>query len=82
MRRSWKLLPNQSRKRFGSDAPLTLPLIDARQADLLSTFQRRQLHPSELLAPVIRENNIKTLNAAGNRGSKEPKVASFVKQAL
>jgi hypothetical protein len=30
----------------------------------------------------VRENNIKALNVAGSRGSKEPKVASFVKEAL
>ena len=30
----------------------------------------------------MRENNIKALNVAGSRGSKEPKVASFVKEAL
>jgi hypothetical protein len=35
----------------------------------------------ERLAAFIRENNIKTLNVAGSRGSKEPKVAGFVKEA-
>jgi hypothetical protein len=30
----------------------------------------------------VRENNIKTLNVAGSRGSKEPKVAAFVKRTL
>ena len=30
----------------------------------------------------IRENNIKVLNVAGSRGSKEPGVAAFVKAAL
>jgi len=34
------------------------------------------------VAAFIRENGIKTLNVAGSRGSKEPKVASFVKQTL
>ncbi len=34
------------------------------------------------LAAFVRENNIKTLNVAGSRGSKEPKVAAFVKLAL
>jgi len=38
--------------------------------------------PGERLAAFVRENNIKTLNVAGSRGSKEPKVASFVKLAL
>jgi hypothetical protein len=38
--------------------------------------------PGERLAALVRENNIKTLNVAGSRGSKEPKVAAFVKQAL
>ena len=38
--------------------------------------------PGERLAAFIRENNIKTLNVAGSRRSKEPKVAAFVKQAL
>jgi hypothetical protein len=38
--------------------------------------------PGERLAAFIRENNIKTLKVAGSRGSKEPKVASFVKEAL
>ncbi len=38
--------------------------------------------PGERLAAFVRENNIQTLNVAGSRGSKEPKVAAFVKQAL
>jgi hypothetical protein len=38
--------------------------------------------PDRRLASFVRENNIKTLNVAGSRGSKEPKVASFAKQAL
>ena len=38
--------------------------------------------PGERLAAFVRENNIKTLNVAGSRGSKEPKLASFVKLAL
>ncbi len=38
--------------------------------------------PGERLAAFVRENNIKTLNVAGSRGSKEPKVASFVKLVL
>ncbi len=38
--------------------------------------------PGERLTAFVRENNIKTLNVAGSRGSKEPKVASFVKLAL
>jgi hypothetical protein len=36
----------------------------------------------ERLATFVRENNIDMLNVAGSRGSKEPKVASFVKLAL
>jgi hypothetical protein len=32
----------------------------------------------ERLAAFIRENNIKTLNVAGSRGSKEPGVASTI----
>jgi hypothetical protein len=36
----------------------------------------------ERLAAFIRENNIQTLNLAGSRGSKEPKVAAFVKKVL
>jgi hypothetical protein len=38
--------------------------------------------PGERLAAFVREQNIKKLNVAGSRGSKEPKVASFVKEAL
>jgi len=38
--------------------------------------------PGERLAAFVRENNIKTLNVAGSRGSREPKVAAFVKEAL
>jgi hypothetical protein len=38
--------------------------------------------PGKLLAAFVRENSIKTLNVAGSRGSKEPRVAAFVKQAL
>ena len=33
----------------------------------------------ERLAAFVRENNIKVLNVAGSRGSKEPGVAAFVK---
>jgi hypothetical protein len=36
----------------------------------------------ERLAAFVREHDVKVLNVAGSRGSKEPKVASFVKQAL
>ena len=36
----------------------------------------------ERLAAFVRENGIKVLNVAGSRGSKEPGVAAFVKQAL
>jgi hypothetical protein len=36
----------------------------------------------ERLAAFVRENNIKVLNVAGSRGSKEPGMAAFVKQAL
>ena len=36
----------------------------------------------ERLAAFIREHNIKTLNVAGSRGSKEPGVAAFVKRTL
>ena len=36
----------------------------------------------ERLAAFARENSIKTLNVAGSRGSKEPKVGWFVKEAL
>ena len=36
----------------------------------------------ERLLAFIREHNIKTLNVAGSRGSKEPGVAAFVKLAL
>jgi hypothetical protein len=39
-------------------------------------------HQGERLAAFVRENDIKTLNVAGSRGSKEPEVASFVKLAL
>ena len=38
--------------------------------------------PGERLAAFVRENNIKVLNVAGSRGSKEPGVAVFVKKAL
>jgi hypothetical protein len=38
--------------------------------------------PGERLAAFVREHSIKTLNVAGSRGSKEPRVASFVKQTL
>jgi len=31
---------------------------------------------------LIRENDIKVLNVAGSRGSKEPGMAVFVKQAM
>jgi len=38
--------------------------------------------PGERLAAFIRENDIKVLNVAGSRGSKEPGVAAFEKRAL
>ena len=34
----------------------------------------------ERLAAFVRENNIKSLNVAASRGSKEPKVVGFVKE--
>jgi hypothetical protein len=39
-------------------------------------------HQPTIGQPFIRESSIKTLNVAGSRGSKEPKVGSFVKEAL
>jgi len=36
----------------------------------------------ERLAAFIRENGIEVLNVAGSRGSREPGIAAFVKQAL
>ena len=36
----------------------------------------------ERLLAVIRENNLKVLNVAGSRGSKEAGVAAFVKRTL
>jgi len=38
--------------------------------------------PGERLAAIVPENSIKTLNVAGNRGSKEPKVAEFLEEAF
>ena len=38
--------------------------------------------PGERLAAFIREDDIKVLNAAGSRGSKEQGVAAFVKRTL
>ena len=43
---------------------------------------KADLSAGERLAAFIRENNIKTLNVAGSRGSKEPGVAAFVKRTL
>ena len=34
------------------------------------------------MAAFVRENDIKVLNVAGSRGSKEPGVAVFVKRTL
>ena len=36
----------------------------------------------ERLAAFVREHDIKVLNVAGSRGSKEPGVAVFVKRTL
>ncbi len=62
-----------------------------RTADFARKHGKPWLHLSERgnyesagerLAAFVRENDIKILNVAGSRGSKEPKVASFVKLAL
>jgi hypothetical protein len=62
-----------------------------RTADFAKKHGKPSLHLSERgsydsagerLAAFVHENNIKTLNVAGSRGSKEPKVASLAKQAL
>lgn len=37
---------------------------------------------AEKLLSFIRENNVRVLNVAGTRGSKEPEVAAFVKKVL
>jgi hypothetical protein len=38
--------------------------------------------PERKILTFLAENNIKVLNVAGTRGSKEPKVAAFVKRVL
>ena len=62
-----------------------------RTADFAKKHGKPWLHLSERgsyesagerLAAFVRENDIKVLNAAGSRGSKEPGVATFVKRAL
>ena len=62
-----------------------------RTADFARKHGKPWLHLSERgsyesagerLVAFVRENNIKTLNVAGSRGSKEPGVAAFVKLAL
>ena len=62
-----------------------------RTADFAHKHGKPWLHLSERgsyesagerLAAFVHENNIKTLNVAGGRGSKEPMVAAFVKRAL
>ena len=62
-----------------------------RTADFARKHGKPWLHLSERgsyesagerLAAFIRENDIKVLNVAGSRGSKEPGVAAFVKLAL
>jgi hypothetical protein len=62
-----------------------------RTADFAKKHGKRWLHLSERgsyesagerLAAFIRENDIKVLNVAGSRGSKEPGVAAFVKRTL
>jgi hypothetical protein len=50
------------------------------QQKVIACSPARQQQP--LGNAFVRENHIKTLNVAGSRGSKEPKVALFVKQAL
>ncbi len=62
-----------------------------RTADFAKKHGKPWLHISERgsyesagerLAAFVREHDIKTLNVAGSRGSKEPGVAAFVKLAL
>jgi hypothetical protein len=50
----------------------------------MSVFHTNQLisHLEQFQQERITGRIIKTLNVAGSRGSKEPRVASFVKQAL
>lgn len=62
-----------------------------RTADFAKKHGQTLLHLSERgsyesagarLAAFVRENDIKVLNVAGSRGSKEPGVVAFVKRAL
>lgn len=62
-----------------------------RTADFAKKHGKPWLHLSERgsyesagerLLTFIREHDIKVLNVAGSRGSKEPGVAAFVKRAL
>jgi hypothetical protein len=50
----------------------------------MGVFHTAQLisHLEQFQQERITGGIIKTLNVAGSRGSKEPKVAAFVKQAL
>ena len=62
-----------------------------RTADFANKHSKPWIHLSERgsyesagerLAAFSREHNIKVLNVAGSRGSKEPEVAAFVKRTL
>jgi Circularly permutated YpsA SLOG family len=62
-----------------------------RTADFANKHGKPWLHlsergsyesPGERLAAFVRENDIKALNVAGSRGSKEPGVAAFVRRVL
>ena len=80
-----------------SDGTVIFTVADAlaggskRTADFAKKHGKPWLHLSERgsyesagerLLTFIRENDIKVLNVAGSRGSKEPRVAAYVKLAL
>ncbi len=71
----WSRAGNQSFPEGNSKAAHGKPWLHISYA---GSYER----PGEQLAAFVRENNIKTLNVAGSRGSKELKVAAFVKLAL
>ena len=79
-----------------SDGTVTFTMAAAlaggskRTADFAHKHGKPWLHlhpgasyePARVLLDFIHANKIAALNVAGSRGSKEPKVASFVKQTL
>ena len=77
MRSNWALIP------LAGGSKCTAEFARQHAKPWLHLSERGSYESAgERLAAFIRENDIKVLNVAGSRGSKDPGVAAFAKAAL